>query len=485
MKRRQFLAGSGALAGSVILGSCGNEGSLQAQEQAGAGDAARTAMPDAAGVPDAVSAGDAELVSDFLAESFAEPDARAGLPADTVTSLADLEQNPDLFAQAGDVIGEVVKGNIKAADLADEQSADYAHFLAEPELQETGRLDATAFQLTSDVMRSICAANHYDIDAIAGDTVLIGLRGCVLASGTSASGERVTVMEAAIDHLKRRCLVGVWNKATGQIEVFEGSTVPNLVNMQLHLFWKYAQDPATGAAWPHRASALTNQLPQGLHAYRVGTHLRWSSPARRHPGALIQAAASPVLRAQSDLAYSVFESWDPLDWRPDASASDRNVRITGNNIHAAVNRNFPGYASQGCQTVQGYYNPKGQTPAGAWADFQTSLGIEVVENEGQFVSNFDDQDIVYRYLLTTGREARLHAGLAPGESVPSDLKRLRIGSSGLTAANLRSMLGLTGASAVMDAEAMNEFLRWQSSRMPKDGAVTARLDRDHVLGLSL
>ena len=479
MKRRDFLVSTGAVAATSLLAGCTQE------DGTGSGSSLQVDTPPPV-VPETSTASiDPELINDFLAESFVEPDAFSGPVGETVTSLRDLADNPDLFEQVKNVVQLVADKTITAAEMADEDSVDYAHLVTSSALGDAATFDETPFELNAETLKSIAATNAYVFDEGAQPVVLFGLRGCVLTSGTSAKGQSVELKEAKIDHVSRRCVVGAWDRNTDELSLFEGSTVPNLVNMQLHLFWKYAQDPLNDAEWPFAAAALSNQLPQGLHEYTVGTHLRNSKPSRRHPGAFLQRSPSPVLRAQNDLSYSFAENWDPLDWQPDPGKSDRNVRVTANNIHAAVNKYFPGYASQGCQTIQGYYEPRGETPVGAWSHFQQAVGIAIIAVDGAFKSNLDDQGLRYKYMLTTGREARLHATAGAESGIQQALKRLRIGSRGPAVVALRAMLELPVDRDVFDAETMNELLRWQSSRMPKDGLVSPDMIASQGLNIEL
>ncbi len=484
MQRRHFLASTGALAVMSALSGCGSE--VPDEDAAVPPPAEPIADAVTQDVASAVPADfDDELINDFLAESFSEPDSVPSAVSDTVISLRDLEDNPELFITGRQVLYDVRDGKIKAAEMADEDAVDFRHLAIDETFGETAAFSEAVFDLNSDLLLSIAGASHYEIDPETYPEVLFGLRGCELETGSTAEGETIKVREAKIDHIKRRCLIGVWNTVTGHMRVFEGSTVPNLVNMQLHLLWKYTQDPLNDATWPERRSALTNQLPQGLHSYHVGTHLRSSSnAARRHPGAFLQASPSPVLRAQNDLSYSTAENWDPLDWRPASISSDRGVRVTNNNIHAAVNKVFPGYASQGCQTIQGFYQPRGQKAVGAWSAFQKALGITITETDGKYASNLDDESTLYKYFLTSGREARLHTLATEENGYSTALKRLRIGSSGAVVQALRAKLTLSEGDQ-LDAEAMNEVLRWQSSRMPKDGVITPAMNADFELGLEL
>lgn len=431
--------------------------------------APQTSAPPAA-VPEPVSD---DLVESFLAEGLNEGDptkANTGV----VTSWEELRADPNLMLRAKTVVTDVGTGKLVAKTVADGESPDFIQF-ATPDFGKDGELGAGEFTLNDAVLRSIADANGYTaaLGLDKSPTIIIGLRGCGLSSGdkTSASGQSIQVKEETIDHVRRRCIVGVWDTKTGNIQAFSGSTVPNLVNMQYYLFWRFSQTPQSDVKWQKTTACL---LPQGLHKYTVGVHLRNEIPARQQAGALVQTTATPILRAKDDVGYTVFDEWDPLDWEP--GGGETGTRLVGVNIHAGVNHGNPPYASKGCQTIFGWYKDPA-TPDMLWKDFQASLGVTVSKDASGAIS-FTQKGTVFNYMLTTGRDARLHAAAAGSASAIAPLKRVRLGSTGPSAAALRKFLKMTDGNTV-DGNVMLALLKWQKENdVPKDGVVTPKLSSE-------
>jgi len=469
--RRQFVAGASGIALTAGLAACG-------QQTTKAAEVAPTVQP-AATVQNVLDADITEvkdeLVETFLAESFNEgqPAAQA---ADVVTSWEELQTDPGLMSRAKTVVKDVGSNTLKAKSIADAESPDYIRFVAS-DFGKDGELAAAEFTITDAVLRSIAEANGYTaaLKLETQPTVIVGLRGCALTDRdtASATGASITVKEAAVDHVRRRCLVCVWDTKTGNIQAFSGSTVPNLVNMQYYVFWRFFQTGQSPEKWTH-GQTMACLLPQGLHQYTVGVHLRREPKTRQQPGALIQTTPTPVLRAKRDVGYSILDEWDPLDWEP--GGSERGVRLVGVNIHAGVNRALPPYASKGCQTIFGWYTA-GTTPEMLWKDFQSSLGITVSQDAAGAVK-FTKEGAVFPYMLTTGRDARLHAAAAGDPVGIGALKRVLLGSKGKGASALREFLKLPAGDTV-DGKVMAGLLKWQKGNdLPRDGVVTPKLSTD-------
>jgi hypothetical protein len=464
--RRQFVAGASAAALTAGMAGCG--------PKAATGATASDATQQAGAIEPVTD----ELVQSFLAEGLNEGDP-TNPATDVVTSWDELTANPDLMERAKTVVEDVSSKKLVAKAVADGESPDFIQF-ATPEFGKDGELAAGEFVLNDVVLRSIAEANGYTaaLKLETRPTVIFGLRGCALPGddASSASGADIKVREAAIDHVRRRCLVGVWDTGTGNIQAFSGSTVPNLVNMQYYLFWRFSQTAASDIKWAKTTACL---LPQGLHSYTVGVHLRREPPARRQAGALVQTTATPILRAKDDVGYTVFDEWDPLDWEPGGAES--GMRLVGVNIHAGVNHSMPPYASKGCQTIFGWYKDPA-TPDKLWKDFQNSLGVTVSQDASGAVK-FTKEGTVYNYMLATGREARLLAAAAGNPSALATLRRVRLGSTGAPAAALRSFLKMPAGNSV-DGNVMLSLLKWQEENdVPRDGVVTPKLSTDWKLNV--
>lgn len=454
--RRLILGGSAAtlLTGVAALGSA----------------SAKAQQPPAGAIDD-------DLVEAFLAESLNE--GPPGVASNqNVVSWKELEADPALIDRAKTTIKDVASGKLVAKAVADAESPDYVRF-ATAECGKDGELCSDAFELSDKNLRSLAASNGYAAALQNKSIVLFGLRGCVLpgTDTTSASGESITVREAAIDHVLRRCLIGVWNTQNGHIDVYSGSTVPNLVNMQYYLYWRYFLAGLSKEKWT-KGRTMACLLPQGLHTFTVGVHLRNESAARQQAGALLQTTKTPILRARNDVGYTLMDEWDPVDWEP--GGSERGVRLVGVNIHAGVNHNMPPYASKGCQTIYGWYSDPA-TPAKLWKAFQEALGIDVAQDD-KGKATFTKAGTRFPYMLSTGRELRMHAS-AQGDRLKLDaLQRLRLGSKGQQAAALRKFLKLNEGDT-LDGEAMLALLKWQKQNdLAPDGALALQVDRDWKIG---
>ncbi len=465
--RRRVLSGGSA---TVLLAACGqNEPALTEQPPVAVAPPLPPTPP--------VETVDDEIAQIFLAESFNEG-ASETANNEQVASWKEIEADPDLLKTAKSTVSDVATGKLTAAVVDDANSPDYVRF-ATPECGKDGELCRDTFTLNDATLRSIAQANGY-MAALAGkQTVMFGLRGCALPGddNSSASGQAIQIREASVDHVRRRCLIGVWDTSTGNIQVFSGSTVPNLVNMQYYIYWRAHRDGLSQVKWT-LGRTMACLLPQGLHTFSVGVHLRNESAPRQQAGALLQGTKTPIMRAKNDVGFTLQDQWDPLDWEP--GGSEKGVRLVGANIHAGVNRNMPPYASKGCQTIFGWY-ADAATPAKLWKDFQSSLGI-VVSADAEGNATFTRKGATFPYMLTTGRDARLHA-VASGDNLKLDtLRRLRLGSKGAGAIALRKFLNLEAGDTI-NGEAVLALLKWQKANdLAPDGALTRQLDTDWNVG---
>ena len=305
----------------------------------------------------------------------------------------------------------------------DDQSVDYRHLAA---LGAQGAFRRRAFRIDHRVLERLATANGYIGRVHRSPKVIFGLRGCRLAQPPGGHERRVKLVEARPNHFERRCVIGVWDRRRRTIAAFEGSTVPNRVQVELHWLWAEYERRGTPTGSP--GLWMTNLLPQGLYEYEVGTHLDGAMPrARRQPGALRQVSVAPVLRARKSASYTFDEYWD--------YASEP----VGDNIHASVYDDyFIKFSSQGCQTVAGHYRPRGFDPRGGWADFRRALDLLPIDKNTQTTGNDWER---YPYLLSTGREARLHAG---ARRTPMNWTRVRFGSQGARALAVQQRLAREG-----------------------------------------
>jgi hypothetical protein len=292
-----------------------------------------------------------------------------------------------------------------------------------------------------------------------------------LISGDRARGASIEIREARVDHIDHHCLVGLWRPATKEVALFTGSTVPNLVNMQMFLMYHFGLNNELPAG-VKAETAMCALMPQGLHTYKVNTHL----PAHgndRQMGCLRQDSTSPVVRARTFLNYSLEEVWDPLDWRP-RGYNENSIRVIHANLHSATNRSSPPFASAGCTTISGRYDPKPLKTVGAFEAFQAAMDIQIkADGSG---STRDGE--IYRYMLVTGREARLHRKYLGDAVRLSALRRLRIGSVGAPVGKLRKHLyGPSDSGDVIDGPALQKLVQSQGAwGAARDGIWTPELD---------
>lgn len=310
------------------------------------------------------------------------------------------------------------------------------------------------FDLTGDILWALAERNAFDLGG--GSIVLFGLRGCTVASGKdySPAAAKHAVVTTRPDHLNMKCLIGVWDRSTGNISLCRGSTVPNVDLMQ-----GYVQG-AIGC----------NMLPTGLHRYKVGPHR-----GNKQPGAFRQQQSLWVLRSPKNLGYAANdrnEIWDDLDGD-----------LPFDNIHAAI-LNYrsqpPFFSSAGCQVVAGRY--KNGVPVGAWANFRRDAGLThpPVVRDGRRGTTADDGR-AFTYLVLTGDEAALVSS-RPG----TEFRALRYGSSGPAVFALQEKLGMKhdNIDGVFLRATLGRYLSWQKENREAATGIVTRLEAER-LGISL
>ncbi len=350
----------------------------------------------------------------------------------------------------------------------DEKSLDYRHLA---ELGDRGGARTDTFVLNHRSLLRLSIANGYSPRLAGTRRVVFGLRGCRIVSGAGRHRSSVRLVEATPNHFDRRCVIGVWDRRRRTVAVFEGSTVPNRVQVELH--WLWAQYQREGRRVDNPGQWMTNLLPQGLYEYEVGTHLAGAMPRRRRqPGALRQVIAVPVLRAQNSASFTFDETWDYA------------TKPVGDNIHASVYDDyFIGFSSQGCQTVLGNYKPKGLRANGPWRQFRRALNLLAIDRNTQTTGNDCER---YPYLLTTGREARLHASARP-QAEAAGLRRVRYGSQGPHVLAVQRLLArrdlmTSEPSGLFDRDSVVGWIEFQKQNdLPADAVVTASIARQFSL----
>jgi outer membrane protein OmpA-like peptidoglycan-associated protein/peptidoglycan hydrolase-like protein with peptidoglycan-binding domain len=349
---------------------------------------------------------------------------------------------PSAFATPFNKVKKLVATDIRWA--ADAQSPDYRH-LGKP-------IDTSAFVLKGSVIERLVRLNYFPLDA-ANPKVVFGLRGCTMDSNQATFADGLSVREIEPNHIDNRCIIGVWDSATGKIAAFQASTVPN---------WEYME------SYRQNHADKANMLPCGRYEMVVGTHRPKKEDDKgklvdnpgRVQGALRNDHKVVVLRSEDDLSYTVKDTWDRT------KAYD--------NIHPGIvpvntgTSTVPDYSSAGCSTIPG--SSKSDTPGGAWAEFRTALGLDnanPTKHDGK----------KFTYVLLTGREARLAATGKDAEA-PA---RLRFGSGGAEVRSLQEQLAKHTkkhykgkADGTFDARTSMAFIRYQKDRDggAADGVVT-------------
>jgi hypothetical protein len=252
------------------------------------------------------------------------------------------------------IVPALRKNDLAAEAVADTLSPNYNHL--------AGQTSANPFRLNAAVLARMATANRFEESfgkALGGKQaqsriVIFGLRGCRLASGASEGtmADEVQLIEAAIDHRNRSCVMGVWDRTTNKVSAFSATTVPHLLYMQiyrinLHLIGAIKLNDAVvnendviseEEKAKRQLPWTANMLGQGLHLMEVGRH------QGLYPNLLCQHRTwyGPVLRASERPGYTV------NDW-------DAKKQRVGDNIHPTwpVAGWVIDFASAGCNLIEG------------------------------------------------------------------------------------------------------------------------------------
>ncbi|MGO4727157.1 MULTISPECIES: peptidoglycan-binding domain-containing protein [unclassified Inquilinus] len=325
----------------------------------------------------------------------------------------------------------------------DDRSPNYAHLQAP--------FSGTPFALEAGTLETLCRLTRF---RPRGAKILFGLRGCGLVDPAEAGARRdaVRLAEARPDHRTPRCVLGVWDRAAGQVIVWPGSTVPNDDHMRRQ------------AAAPDRR--IANMLAPGMHPYVVGPHAPDGRPVEEGAFQLDRTVEVPVWRSFDAAGYD-------LACRFDICAPEDNIHAAG----------WPGdgleFSSAGCQTLPGRHQPPAD-PTGDYAAFRRAAGLSPTPDLAETGLAFD-------YLLVTGRHLQL---VAEHWAVPG-LARLLPGSSGPEVRLLQDALVSQGRIAdwgftagVFNGFTAKAVYDWQSSRgRTADGVL--RPEEAELLGFSL
>ncbi len=410
------------------------------------GDTAATTPTDTTTDAVVVDDDDDRLTQPPAVDGLPPPDADE--PDDTVSAASTEEywyadEREDLLAAATDRLTDPPPPSDPTEHpqwAVDAWSPDYSH-LARPPSDEPFRFAGADLAL-------LCELNSFDVD-FGQDEVLFGLRGCTIAGGTGGTlRPEVLLQEAVPNHRDLRCVIGVWKRSTGQVAVFNGSTVPNPTGMKRQFAFGNTE-------------RRCNMLPTGRYKYIVGNH-------KAVPNAFRLEQEVMVIRSHDDLMYEISDFWD---------------RCTpGDNIHPAWSSSEAKFSSFGCQTVSGAHSARnGHT--GEWATFRACAGLST---SGEERRGHD-----YVYILLTGREAHYarflnDSGKAAFPVENAAIRRLRFGSGSngtetqrQPVRELQKALGLSGPDGALGPTTAQALVAKQKElRGFADGIVTPLLASD-------
>jgi len=194
-----------------------------------------------------------------------------------------------------------------------------------------------------------------------------------------------------------RCVIGAWNRATGDIRLFKGSTVPEAT-----LVWASRNLGGNGG------KDECNMQATGLYEYVAGSH----AVTGKFP-------QHGVLRQPNDQNILVLRSPNNVSFDPTEATEVYDQGFFANNFHSACRKSGKPFFSAGCQIVAGSYEKEndatgfqpGTRPTGAWREFRIAIGLE--EQPTAFRSDHPDKSRRFQYILLTGLEAALFASADP------------------------------------------------------------------------
>lgn len=312
---------------------------------------------------------------------------------------------------------------------------------------------ARRFVLTPEILGVLLSAN--DLSPIESPRrmdatlVLFALRACTIVDQTQVGLplEAVELSVTETDHLRPKCVLGVWRRADNRVAVFSGSTVPNRYALTLQAA-AFVRAGAGGPVW-----RIANVLPTGRHDFTVGAHGGWQPTAFRSADLSGAATIQPALRS----------STGQLAWR-DLTLDAGTVL---DNIHPAVtpaDAHGAAFSSEGCLTLAERAPPLRWTARPP--DWKTFLAMAEVRHRP------NRERRIHSLALLTGAEAWLAAQ-------GSAASRLRYGSRGPGVAALRQAMTMRGGDT-FDAAMLH---RWMTAG---DGAApVAFRNGDDRFGASL
>ncbi len=349
---------------------------------------------------------------------------------------------PSLAAAAAESLTEVPQVGWPNHDV---NAPDYAHL-------ETPPRD-TIFSLIPDDLELLIQANHFAPQGHDG-TIVFGLRGAELTAGHQVeNATSLDVRDVRPNHLTFRCVMGFFNRDSGRLSAYTGSTVPNAASMRRYFKW---QNGLGSESW-------ANMLPTGCYAFRRASHgwdrqrEEWKVPVAlrlTRPGASTDGKAT-VLRTKNDLTYGTKDFW--------------HTSVPTDNIHPAFSTTA--FSSAGCLTVRGSSERFTNNATEQWKRFLSR--IQQIPLNGRI-------DL----LLLTGAEGAIAASMRAGgtagdtASVVKSLGRLRVGSRGDRVSQLQTFLdtSVDGAFGPATKAALTERQKTVEPLDKADGVYAPRMD---------
>jgi len=360
----------------------------------------------------------------------------AGMPDDITEDMAQPESfDPGLEARQP---GWTAIAWVESED----NSTEYRHIIAGDR-----ELKGCEFEFTARDLDLLIRANSFDPLRGAGK-IIFGLRGATLLGSTASPDDRqfqidrasLRLKEARPNHHEFRCVMGVYDLATGRISGFVASTVPK-------------RDVVYGFAV--NKSPACNLLPGGCYTYVVGPH-------RNKAGCLRETENYAVVRNRNNMTYDVGDDWDDC--------------FPADNIHPSFvdPSGSAQFSSLGCQVVKGSINSGSGAHTGPWALFRKSLGLTK--------PGTGDHGKKFSYVLLTGIEAAIAVQLREQArdtdfgAVRVSLGRLRHGSKGDQVRRLEAALGLP-ETGTMTSSVKFALAKLQKQRLgAADGVYAPALD---------
>lgn len=290
----------------------------------------------------------------------------------------------------------------------DQNHPDYTHLPPDAKGQ--------TFAFTADDLDVLITRNRFEPKPGPHKRVLFALRGAELVGPDHAQEQRAEIKLTDIrpDHMRFRCVIGVYDTGTRKLSAYTGSTVCNAGGVvACYNFYNGFAREKQG-----------NILPTGCYEMCVGTHhgsVTVPGVFRLGSGPEPDSASKQtVLRSANDVIYGTRDIWDPC--------------TPNDNLHPAFGTDH--FSSLGCLTVRGTYRGQGRHE-GEWGKLRGAAGLNSGVGMG---TRFD-------MVLLTGLDAATVAslrarGITDDAALDEAVGCLRKGSQGPLVKKLQAKLSL-------------------------------------------